>query len=94
MTGTGAMSGSAAMRLRNADHRRLGVEHALVHVDVEDLGPARHLLARDRHRLLVVARPGSAWQKRGEPVTFVRSPTLTKFVSGRRVSASQPERRV
>ena len=28
-------------------HARLGVEHALVHVDVEDVGAAAHLLGRD-----------------------------------------------
>ena len=28
-------------------HRPLGVEHALVHVDVEDVGAAAHLLERD-----------------------------------------------
>ena len=31
--------------------------------------------------------------KRGEPVTFVRSPTLTKLESGRTVNASMPLRR-
>jgi len=31
---------------------------------------------------------------RGEPVTLVRSPMLTKFASGRMVSASSPLRRV
>src|SRR5689334_16642427 len=30
----------------------------------------------------------------GEPVTFVRSPMLTKFVSGRIVSGSRPLKRV
>src|SRR5690606_33309911 len=37
-------------------HRRLGVEHALVHVDVDDLGAVFHLLARDGERRLVVLR--------------------------------------
>ena len=37
ITGTRAMSGSAAIRLRNVDHRLLGIEQALVHVDVDDL---------------------------------------------------------
>ena len=35
-------------------HRLLGVEHRLVHVDVDQLGPAFDLLARDRQRFLVV----------------------------------------
>ena len=36
-------------------HRLLGVEHALVHVDVDDVGAAAHLLERDVDRLGVVA---------------------------------------
>src|SRR5437660_1633487 len=31
-----------------------------------------------------------SFENLGEPVTFVRSPTFTKFVSGRMVSASSP----
>lgn len=34
------------------DHRLLGVEHALVHVDVEHLCAVLHLLARDHHRFV------------------------------------------
>ena len=55
MIGTREMSGSEAIRLQEAHHRRLGVEHALVHVDVDDLGAVLHLLARDRQRVVVVA---------------------------------------
>ena len=44
-------------QVQEADHGRLGVEHALVHVDVDDLRAARHLLAGDGHRVLVVGRP-------------------------------------
>ena len=55
MIGTRAMSGSAAIRFRKRRHGRLGVEHALVHVHVDDLRAALDLLARDRQRLLVVA---------------------------------------
>ena len=47
MIGTRAMSGSAATRLQEAHHRRLRVEHALVHVDVDHLRAAGDLLARD-----------------------------------------------
>ena len=36
-------------------HRRFRVEHPLVHVDVEDVGAATHLLERDRRRLGVIA---------------------------------------
>ncbi len=36
-------------------HRMLGVEHALVHVHVEDVGAAAHLLERDLHGRRVVA---------------------------------------
>jgi hypothetical protein len=32
-----------------------------------------------------------SFRKRREPVTFVRSPIMTKFVSGRTTSGSRPE---
>ena len=37
-------------QLEEGDHRRLGVEQALVHVDVDDLGAVLDLLARDLDR--------------------------------------------
>ena len=55
ITGTRAMSGSAGDQVEEAHHRGLRVEHALVHVDVDDLRAARHLLARDVQRRRVVA---------------------------------------
>ena len=48
MIGTGAMS-ARRDEVDEAGHGRLGVEHPLVHVDVEDLGPLV-TAARDRHR--------------------------------------------
>ncbi len=56
MMGTRAMSGSAASRLRKARHGLLAVEHALVHVHVEDVRAALDLLAGDGEGGLVVAR--------------------------------------
>ena len=56
MIGTRAISGSVAMQVEERRHRLLAVEHALVHVDVEDVGAAAHLLARDRERA-VRSRP-------------------------------------
>ena len=53
MTGTRAMSGSAAIRLQVLRHRRFGIDQALVHVDVEDLRAVRDLLARDFDGLVV-----------------------------------------
>jgi hypothetical protein len=50
ITGTRAMSGSAATRLRKVDHRRFGIEQALVHVDVDDLRAVLDLVARDDER--------------------------------------------
>ena len=55
ITGTRAMSGSAAMRLRNVGHRLDRVDQALVHVDVDDLGAVLDLVARDVERRGVVA---------------------------------------
>ena len=54
MIGTREMSGSAAIRLRNVTMALLGIEHALVHVDVEDAGAVLDLLARDCERGRVV----------------------------------------
>ena len=55
MIGTLAMSGSAAISLRNVSMATLGVEQALVHVDVDDLRAGLDLLARDLDRGRVVA---------------------------------------
>ena len=41
--------------VQEAHHRGFRIEHALVHVDVDDLRAARHLLARDVERGGVVA---------------------------------------
>ena len=49
------MSGSAAIRLRNSTIAFFGVDQALVHVDVDDLGAVRDLVARDVERGGVVA---------------------------------------
>jgi hypothetical protein len=54
ITGTRAMSGSDATGSGSAPSPPR-VEHALVHVDVDDLRAALDLLARDVERRLVVA---------------------------------------
>ena len=90
MTGTRAMSGSAAIRFRKRTIAASRVEHALVHVDVDDLRAALDLLARDVERAGVVARPRSGWRNFAEPVTLVRSPTLTNRLSGPMLSGSRP----
>ena len=64
MIGTRAMSGSEAIRFRKRDHRRFRIEHALVHVDVDDLRAARDLLARDVERGVVVVRLDQAAELR------------------------------
>jgi hypothetical protein len=78
--------------LRKRRHRRLRVEHALVHVDVEHVRAAAHLIERDLEGRGVVARLTSS-AKRFEPVTLVRSPIIRKFVSGRIVKRLEPEKR-
>ena len=55
ITGTRLMSGSAGDQLGEAVHRRDAVDHALVHVDVDDLRADLDLLAGDRQRGVVVA---------------------------------------
>ena len=57
MIGMRATSGSVAMQVQERGHRRLAVEHALVHVDVEDVGAAAHLIERDLDRRPRSRRP-------------------------------------
>ena len=54
-TGTRLMSGSAAMSWRNLTMAARRIEHPLVHVHVDHLRAALHLLARDLEAGLVVA---------------------------------------
>ena len=49
------MSGSAAIRFKKAHHGGVGVEHALVHIDVDHLRAVFHLLAGHVQRGGVVA---------------------------------------
>ena len=69
------------------------VEHSFVEIDVNDLRAVVHLLTGHGQRLLILRRARDHLEKRGEPVTLVRSPMLTKLVSGRMVRASIPLRR-
>ena len=55
MIGTREISGSLPIRLQEARHRRFGIDHPFVHVDVENVGAAFHLLARDGERALEIA---------------------------------------
>ena len=57
MTGTRAMSGSAAIRFKKLGHGGFAVQQAFVHVDVDDVRAALDLLAGDRHRLFVLLVP-------------------------------------
>jgi hypothetical protein len=47
ITGTRAISGSAAIRFRKVRMALGTVQHALIHVDVDDLRAVLHLLAGD-----------------------------------------------
>ncbi len=92
MIGILAMSGSAAIRLKKR-----------VMAAAESSMPSSMFTSRIWAPLstccLATASASSYLPARmslsnfGEPVTFVRSPTFTKFVSGRTVSGSKPERR-
>ena len=55
ITGTRAMSGSPAIRFKKLFHRGLRIEHALVHVDVDDLRAVLDLLARHAERFFEIA---------------------------------------
>ena len=52
-------------QIEEGDHRLLGVEHALVHVDVEHVGAALDLLARDFERGGIVVRLDQLAEARG-----------------------------
>ena len=67
-------------QLEEGGHRQLGVEQALVHVDVDDLRAVLDLLARDLDGGGVVAGEDQLLE-RAEPVTLVRSPMLTKAMA-------------
>ena len=55
ITGTRAMSGSRGDEVEELDHRLLGIEQALVHVDVDDLRAVRDLVAGDVERRREIA---------------------------------------
>ena len=55
MKGTLATSGSLASNCRIARHGRDAVDHALVHADVEDIGPILDLLPGHAYRFFVFA---------------------------------------
>ena len=55
ITGTRAMSGSAATRLRNSTMAFCGIEQAFVHVDVDDLRAIGDLIARHIERGGIIA---------------------------------------
>ena len=82
MIGTHRDLGLGGDQVQERGHALLGVEHALVHVDVDDVGAAAHLIERDLEGGLVVRSFLIRLRKRAEPVTFVRSPTMMKFASG------------
>ena len=55
--------GLAGHEVQEAHHRRLAVEHRLVHVDVDDLRAVLDLLARDGQRLLELAGQDHAGER-------------------------------
>ena len=64
MIGSRATSGSVATRLRNVVIACGAVEQVGVHVDVEHVRAAAHLLERDLERLLVLAALDEAAEAR------------------------------
>ena len=65
ITGTRAMSGSAATRFRKVVMAPLGVQHPLVHVHVDDLGPALDLVPGHGQGLLVLSGQDEPRELRG-----------------------------
>ena len=90
MIGTRRDLGLGGDQVQKLGHGRFAVEHAFVHVDVDDVGAGFDLLAGDGDGLLDTC---SSWISRAnffEPVTLVRSPIMMKLLSGRSVSGSSP----
>ena len=93
ITGTRAMSGSAATRLRKS-----------IIAFSESIRPSSMLTSMIWAPLTTWSRATSSaatrspslisLRKRAEPVTLVRSPTLTKGMSGDSVKGSRPDRRI
>jgi len=93
ITGTRAMSGSAAMRLRKVRMARLPSSMASsMLTSMSCAPPSTWLRATSRASSYFSSRIRRL--KRAEPVTLVRSPTLTKSESGPMLKASRPDRRV
>ena len=55
MIGIREISGSLPIKIQKARHGRFRIDHSFVHVDVENVGAALHLLARDSERAFEIA---------------------------------------
>src|SRR5882757_9442554 len=78
--------------MQEAHHGGFRIEHALVHVDIDDLGAAGHLLARDIERGRVVAGLDELAELRGTgdvgPLADVHEERLIVYVE--RLQPGQP----
>ena len=75
--------------VQEARHRLNAVEQIGVHVHVEQVGAGLYLVERDCERALPVVRFDQP-PEGAEPVTFVRSPTMTNVASSLTISGSSP----
>ncbi len=77
-------------------HRLLGVEHALVHVDVDHVGAAANLVERHRQRALVVAGTNQAREAlRARHVGALADRQKARFgAHGQRLEAGEPHQPV
>ncbi len=85
------MSGSVAIEVEESHHRRLRVEHRLVHVDVDDLRAADDLLARDLDRAGVIARQDELRERArtGDVGAFADIDEQRVVADGERLEAGQ-----
>ena len=78
---------------QKAHHRFFGLQHAFIHVDVDDLRAIFYLLLGNVQSGFKITFNNQPFGTRAEPVTLVRSPTLTKSESGPMVMGSRPDNR-
>ena len=87
--------GLAGDQVQEAHHRRLRIQHGLVHVDVDDLCAVLHLLAGHRERLLELAvqdQPGEGLGA-GDVGALADVDEQGPVVDGHRLEAGQLHRR-
>ena len=92
MIGIFAISGSLCNKVQESGHCLYTIQQCIIHIHIQYLCAAFYLLPCNAQCFFIFIFPDKTC-KFLEPVTLVRSPTFTKFVSGRTTNGSNPESR-